>query len=744
MCNVRRKKKWVALGLCLCLAAGIFSGCGTKEEDGTSPGASPGASQEAGRNRGRYVGTDTDLSDLEVDRTIKQIFRADDKIHLLTAQEENGITHLREWEQQEEQFADVTQGWMENLELPCETWADMKLMLGGDGVQYLYVRLFNESSFEGHLWKGKGSEAEEITPEEWTVLDETWGIYEYIVGIDMVGDSTLAAVTNTSVELIVGEDGSMLASESVTSGYGETVFSDGKNLYLLAIGSSGNVDAIEKRPGGSGENAEKITMPISSLGSASLCAEEDGTLIAAGGEGIFRYNIVSESWEKLLDGTETDFALATRWCIGLTSLGDGSIYALFRHENGGISLTRYAYDPDAVTEVTEELKLYTLWESPLLQQAAVMYHREHPEVLISIEYVYEQYSRETPDYNQIYQTLNTMLMGDDAPDILVLDHLNMEPYAEKGLLVDLSGAVDELESAGELLSNITGAYVREDGSRYAVPLQFGFTMALGRGISAENMVSLETLAKFLPTELESIMGTLTVDELVDRFYPYFCGEIVKGDQLDRETLAQNLEWLKIIADNSGIVGSHEEEGRRSMWLLPSQVRLAFEQVDGFWDCMTPIAIKEYVQEGSFAAYENCFTPHLQTGINSKSAYQETALDFLRFALSESAQNTEFYSGFPVNLAALEALAATDRSDVAMATSITAADGSEEMFEIPAFSEETAVELVRVCKALNRPVVEDEKIREELIAALPGFLDGSRSLEETLDSIEGALRMYLAE
>lgn len=144
---------------------------------------------------------------------------------------------------------------------------------------------------------------------------------------------------------------------------------------------------------------------------------------------------------------------------------DGTLYALFQTD-GEMKLNRYEYDPDAVSEVTEVLKLYTVYEDSLLKQAATLYHKAHPEVLINIESAYPQYYFDTPDYDAVYQKLNTMLMGDQAPDLVVMDHLNMDSYADKGLLADVEDILKPLEDGGELLSNITGAYVREDGKRY--------------------------------------------------------------------------------------------------------------------------------------------------------------------------------------------------------------------------------------------------------------------------------------
>ncbi len=735
---MRGKKRWKAAAGFL-LAAGLLAGCGRE--------ALPGKEEETDLQRGRYVQRETTLSEEWKSLTVKQVFSWEDKVRVLTAEQSGEVSRLKEWELQGEDFVDVTERWLADLELPCGIWAHMQLARGGDSA-YVWAQLISGDGqgYQGRLWKG-GEEAVEITPKEWATPDETWGGYPYIQGIAALEDGTLGALSMTDFSLINGEDGEILQSVPMAAGYGETFLGSGDAFYRLTQTDAGAVSGIEKWPGGKKEDAVQIPLPSASMTSFSLSAQEDGTLTAAGEEGIFRYNIVSEQWEKLLAGTETDFALTTRWCMGLAALSDGRIYALFGGEDGTARLLLYEYDPEAVSEVTQELTLYSVWENPLLTQAAVLYHREHPETLIHVECVYsrsDRYSQEAPDYNQVYQNLNTLLMGDEAPDILVMDHLDVESYAEKGLLADINDILEPLESSGQVLANITGAYVREDGSRFVTPLLFGFPMAVGRDIQASDMQSLESLAAFLDGRQESYLGPMTAGELVELFYPYFCDRIVKDGALDKEALKKSLEEIKAVADNGGVLESRPQDERQpNLWDLTSQTKLAIETVDGFWDCMTPLAMNEYIQ-GVFTCFENCFIPYLVTGVNARSEHLDTAKDFLGFALSQQAQDTEFYSGFPISSAALSSMAAADRADLAMETAIATEDGGMEIFQILPFSQETAQELVEICRNLERPAGEDAKIKEELTEALAGYLDGRSTLEQAVDAMEGGLKMYLAE
>lgn len=728
--------KAVALGLSAALLLTGLSSCG-KTQDNIPE-----------QPKGGYVQRYEQLPEELAGWTVKQIFSVGEEIHLLMAKETDGKIALREWQRKAEADADVTQEWLKALTLDCEIWADMKLVQDKTGTQYLYAQYVEEEAYRGHLWRSDGTQPKEITPQKWSVKNEEWGIYELISDIAALDNGSLAVISSLSLDILYGEDGSVLSSETLTELYGDELLTDGRNIYLLGMDNSGTVTEIQKRT--EGKQTETIPFAQSSRMGVWLDVAEDGTLISAGSDGIFRCKAGDTNWERLLTGSETDFSLSSCWCIGAALMSDGAVYAVFQEESGGFRLVKYEYDPDAVREIAETLRLYSVYESSLLQNAAAMYHREHPEVLIELQYAYsldDKYSSKTPDYNSVYQELNTMLMGENAPDILVMDYLNIDSFAEKGLLADINGILEPLEEQGKLLKNITGAFRQEDGNRYAVPLQFTVPLVMGRDITAENMQSLESLAEFLSKTEDNYMGEQTVSELIDKFYPYFCDEIVKDKTLDKEALAGKLECMRLVAENCGVTTQHDKnfnDGRcYNMWDLASRAKLAFGEANGFRGSMFAMAVCSYIK-GEFTAFENSFQPLEQMGICTKTNYMSTACDFLSFALSEAVQDTDYYSGFPVNSESLEKQLSEDRSNLSACTSIETADGGEEMFYIEDYSKEIAEKLHTLCRTVDKPVQTDDKIREVLIETLGEYFGGSQSMEETIQKIEGGLKMYLAE
>ena len=741
------RRSIAAIGGSVILVAGSLAGCGKAGQDQAG-----GLSMEP--VKGCYVETEVSLPDMWEDAKVRQIFRVEEQVHFLLQRNVEGNVALEEWSLGENaSFEEVTGNWLREVSFPWDAYIPLKLLQDQAGDQYLYACYPSEGEelYQGHLWRSQGDGAVEITPGQWTASLEEIGYYVYPEDLAVTGSGTLVCAMGQTLDTYLGQDGSLLDREEEAGTrdgelYGPWMESVGDYVYRYTCDNRNIVTGIQVTK--IGEKGQEQTIPFSQekSGSVYFSVLPGGDMVAMGPDGLFFCQAGDSNWIKQMDGADGAMGLLDVWCMGMAALPDGTVYGLFGSEQG-IRLMQYRYDPDAVIQITETLRLYTVQESYLLQQAAALYHREHPEVLIQIESAWSiaEGHRGTPDYQDIFQKLNTELMAGNGADILVMDHLDVETYASKGLLVDLEGIVGPMEEDGTLLANITGEYRTKDGRRYVVPLQFGFTMAVGRGIPSREMHSMEALAETLPGKAVNCMGPQTVEELVDKFYPYFVGEIVKEKSLDKEALALHLEQLKKIADNCGILERRKEKDDRcyNIWDMASHASLAFHTVNGFQEAMWPVSVAAYVK-GEYTCFEEAYQPKLEMGINSSSPNRERAEDFLRFALSGEVQDADYYEGFPVNAHSLEKLAAADRSNAEAYTSIDIGDGAADELAILDFSREEAAGILQMCRSLHVRYQEDKKIREELILALPGYLTGAQSLEETLGMVEKGLNMYLAE
>ena len=745
-------QKGIALATCMAIVMGLLTGCGKKND--LQIAASPDEVQ-----KGRYVETELSLPEEWKDKNISQIFRSGDELHFLVAGGPEGQVSLEEWKLGEgDTLTEVTKDWLKALPegKGLESSDSFTLLQDTEGNQYLYGNCYrDEESSSAHLWKETDGSALDITPQKWLEPMDMDGyrFYDTPQYVALTEDGLLVGLSYFSLDVVLAQDGSLVSSQESDSLTDSGSLSDnqwvsavGDTLYLAQADEQGSVNGLLQMQldGNNGAKAKGV-IPFSqdSYSSAYFSVLGDGTVYAADADGFFRCDAGDTNWQKLLEGIDTSFSMSDQWCRDIVALSDGSVYAWFGSESGD-KIMIYRYDPDAVTEVTEELTLYTVEESFFLQQAAVQYHKQHPEVLIHVDAAIsmtDKYSGNA-DYQQIYQDLNTSLTSGNGPDLMVMDHLKLDTYASKGLLLNLQEILQPMEEDGSLLSNITKAYEETDGARYAVPLQFGLLLAVGRDVQPEEMSSMDAIAKAVSRKTESYMGDRTCGELVEEFYPLIVDDILQNRQVNRDTLRPWLEDLKKIADNCGILPSRKEGRAANIWDLGSDVKLVFQETDGFNEAMMPYAVAELLN-ANVVSMENAFYPKMVIGINSRSEHVETAKDFLRFALSEELQSVDTYEGFPVNAKALEAQAAADRS-MAEAYTTYDIDGSTAEFAIKAYSEETANHLMELCKAATLCLKEDTQIETSLTESLQAYLNGQASVEEAMDAVEGSLKMYLAE
>ena len=711
---------------------------------------SPGQGQDqASGEKGKYVEKEMALPEGLDASEIVQILRQDGKLHMLVKKNDGGYAQFQEWELADGNFKEVTREWLGQISFPYAEYSTNKLLYGKDGACYFYAAYQEneESDYMGRLWKSEnGVSITDITPENWKVPDEQYGYYSYPQDIAVLDSNVLVANMYWKLEYYQAGDGSFIREMMPENSYMEKIAASQDKFYLLPMSEMGKMTGVDVYAYGQDTPEQSMEFAVeSSISSACLDILPDGTMVLCNGDGFFR-STTGNGWETVIEGVDTSLAMVNIWCKGLAALEDGSIYALFGGEDGEGSLMQYVYDAEAVAQVTTTLNVYSVEDSFLLQQAAASFHKAHPEVLVKIEtaLTQEQMYGSDIDYQQIFQNLNTRLMSGNGPDVVVMDHLNMDSFIEKGLLLDIDDVVAPLEEDGTLLSNVTGAYKREDGSRYVVPLQFSLILEVGREVDVEQMADIPSLADALSRTDESLMGPHTPYELAQKFLPYFLGEIIDGKTLNKEALKKNLEYLKAIGDNCTIVDSRGEEERAwSIWEIASKAKLAFYEADGFNQAMLPISAANLVN-GSYVPFADAFYPSLQVGIYTKTQQSDVAREFLAFLMSPEIQNHDYYEGFPVNSKALELLAAKDRTDYEAYTGIEIGEGMMEEFHIKSYSQEDAQKLMDTCRSVTKIAQTDDKVLEELAAALAGYLKGTQGVEETIEKIDGGLRMYLAE
>lgn len=746
------KKRFMVCFTALSLLCGILAGCAGKnaETGGSQPGAgndSPGTdSREAAK--GGYREKEVALPEEMKEAALIMLEREGELLKAYFQEEREGMTHIRAYTYDgKETWTEVTPAWMQAWSI-AGGYVSCRILRGKDDQEYLFAAYIDPDAggnYVGHLFAAAdGQELLDLTPEAWKRQDETQHFYDVPTDLAVLDNGLLAVrfYSRTEIYDLASGEKKWEVDDYESS---EQIYGTGEHYALVKCNFGGEFTGVEIYAPGEDEPTKVYASDQSDGGETRLDILEDGTLIAANRNGFFCVPPEAEQiGDPFIKGSDTSLGDFMMSCREIKTAGE-FYYALFAGNDGSEALMQYAFDPEMEQVPVVELTLYTLYESYTAKQAAALYHKQHPEVVIRVETAlsYEDLYAGNTDLDDIRARLNAELMAGRGADLFILDDLDIENLAEKGLLADIDDVVEPLERQGDLLENITGIYRQEDGRRFAVPLKFSLNLLVGNGIDTAAVRDIKSLAAMLEGREESALGVMTVEDLVDTFAPYFISEIIQGKQLDTEALAEYLGYLKAIAGNCRIVREYSETAQPgSIFSLPS-LGAVFCRAEGFEQAMTPLSAARLVK-GTWNSFQDTFTPAQQIGINARCEHMDIARDFVAFALSEQAQDADFYDGFSVNTGSLEKQKDKDRTDTEAVAAVTTSDGGFLELEIKAFSREEADRLMEICRNLKRPAQRDRAVENEIASALPAYLSGEKSLEETVREIEGVLGMYLAE
>lgn len=130
-------------------------------------------------------------------------------------------------------------------------------------------------------------------------------------------------------------------------------------------------------------------------------------------------------------------------------------------------ILKFAYSEDTPAKPDKELKVYSLYEDNSIRQAVGSFQKEHADVYVHYEAALSGENGMT--VSDALKTLTTEIMAGKGPDVLVLDGMPVETYAEKGILRDLSSVIEENKE--EYFEDVRNAY-RNKEELCAVPTRF--------------------------------------------------------------------------------------------------------------------------------------------------------------------------------------------------------------------------------------------------------------------------------
>ena len=501
-----------------------------------------------------------------------------------------------------------------------------------------------------------------------------------------------------------------------------------------------------------------------------MAEDEEGRLYYGTGDGIFAHAMDGSVVEQVVDGTLGTLASPSTFLCAM-AVADQCFY-LVCFDDAEHKLLKYEYSADTPSVPQKELTIYSLTEQSELREAITLFQKKYPDIYVNYEIGMSGEDGVTA--SDALRTLNTEILAGSGPDVLVLDSLPVDSYAEQGLLTDLSGIVAELQDSEGLMDNVLGAY-EQDGAFYAVPQRFGIVMAAGKPELISGIDSFDAIEALAAQQ--GTVSSFTIFTLPQLLYRVSAGAWKNEDgTLDQEKLAQYVHAVRQITETWKANASQEEVEKLGMLQQEEMYSWnAEEQILGIkgddlmssvmqlliGDCtFYPGALYQMTdycgltsinkQNGDCAvalsnlSEEKFFVPCGLLGVLGTSKEPEQAEELVRFLLSAETQKQISSDGFPLNRTALEDRINTD--SLGDGFGVYSGDEEGNMFgleyEWPTDVEREA--LMAMAQQVSVPV-ETERVQQDVvIEEMQRCLSGETSEDEAVNAILQRINLYLAE
>ncbi|MDE7323176.1 MAG: ABC transporter substrate-binding protein [Lachnospiraceae bacterium] len=500
----------------------------------------------------------------------------------------------------------------------------------------------------------------------------------------------------------------------------------------------------------------------------------DKAIYVAGEKGLHRHVIGGGAVEQVIDGSLSSLGDPTYSILSMMMNDKNEFFAVY---NDG-KIVKFAYDAAVPTVPNDKITVYSLSEDDLVKQTISSYQTQYPDMFIEYQIGMDEGGVTRED---ALKKLNTQLLSGSGPDVIMLDGINIDTYAEKGVLMDLSDVVNETDQRDGLYRNLIEK-VQTDDKMYAVPAKFCIPVILGDENyvgSAKDYQSIADMAEKARGEYPdtSIMNACSATGIMRRFMPV-CAPTWKDDkgQLDQSKVREFLEQSKRLYDVE-MNGTPKEYIQQYQQNMISQDGRNFEEDKYFMmtnDTLymmqeTPFAYGEVVSAGTYrdmlsvpridgledtmiklmsGQCDNVYHPASIAGINSATKNADAAKQFVGMMLGATVQETIQF-GIPVNKKALPAQFAYDESDLGddggqYYMGFSMKDGKSFEYTIYPVNQDGIDKLEAWIAQLDTPYLSDTVLEAAVYAEGAKYLEGTQDIDAAVKAIVDSVEIYLYE
>ena len=614
--------------------------------------------------------------------------------------------------------------------LPSEEEMIENIQIGGDGK--LYLCLSNIHTMKTSFYQVKEGELIEYPVEhlkEKETYDDGMAFYPTVDDWEMMPDESL-------VELEYGK-GSWISKDGMVKNELQGAYGNGCLARVndkIAIISQDQESVIRIYEEGKKDAVQILEFPNDEL--PILQGTEDGKILAVNQSGFHILQKGGSKWETIFESNGMSMGLPSYNVINLMEGESDDYYILYLNDKT-YELKHYVYDETVVLEPSKTLTIYSLEQWDGIQQAVVLFEKEHPDVKVDYRVALKNDSITISD---AVKALNTELLSGKGADILITESLPIDSYIEKGILLELSDIIEPMVEQGSLNKNVIEA-CKMDGKLYQVPQWFIPFFFSGSKETLSHTGSLKELADYTKTLKDPLFGTIDYSRLFWDLYHIYGEEMYEEDgKVTEESIKQFLTSIKAISEQSNMIEEFDSKDPYQSYPMIATFhdvrQLGIEYISDEWGLMMATHL---MKDGKVEVQtaNGVFIPSNAMGINASSKNIELAKEFMKVALSEKVQKLNLSEGYPVNEKAMDVLYERNEKNF-LASSIHVTKGTIH-FEWPDKKEQSQfLDLVRSANKME--MTEVEEIAEKLLAEVKKYLKEEQDLDSTVQKMIGIYQM----
>lgn len=758
-------KRYRAAALCMALALGLTA-CG--KEAGT--GSSSTAASPAGQTQmGRWIESQVDLGGREIAGS-PTLLEDGSLVLFVYELDQQGdpsgpLTRLTSTDNGET-WTEDNPGWSSQVDgFINQVWA------AADGTVCLSSVVLDEEQRSGNTTslylKTPEGELEPLELQDMDYVSSATFYQEELLLFTQSYSESGMHIGMTAYNLQTGESRTVALSEDVGySGAIQPVEAGGKLLFVCYNETGMELMELNPQDGSSIQVLSPLSEAVSPM---ALAGDEDGAIYYPTPKGIYRLAAGGTLPEQLVAGDGMALSVNSNYPFALCRADNGDFLVTFSEDNSSMTIYRYHYDETLPTHADTTLNVWALRDSSTARAAINLYKQQHPEVdVVFTVAIPEEAQDPAAARSDALTQLNTELLAGEGPDLIILDGVEYETYADKGLLADLSDVLP-LDS---LQSNITDPFV-QDGTVYAMPARFSVPVLIGDEGTLDTLTDLSAMQQAvldaaprpdfgdqspdfyegLPDEEKYALRLTSAEELADFLLPVTAEAILQGDSLNEEALNQVMTFVEEVARYYGIQNYTMENNTSSaqswsgsdvisIWPTQGEYTDCSHAKYGWFSMDTPYSVMVMARREQPLEFESekipcdmilrpglttgAYTPQVLVGVNAGSGHLDAAKELAAAFFDTAVQGNYYSDGITV------------RADC-LAEKLDAVLGSE---QYP--TDSYVGDLRALLDSCTTPVIVPALLRDSFVEHADAIIQGQENAQEAAAGIRDDLSLYLAE